>query len=107
MNELSRLLYSWILLPLVAATLRLVALFSRSVRSGLQERRRWQQRLHQSLAGLNREKPLIWFHCPSLGEFEQARPLITELRRQQGDDLNIILSLFPNPGCATVVITGW
>jgi len=98
MNELSRLLYSWILLPLVAATLRLVALFSRSVRSGLQERRRWQQRLHQSLAGLNREKPLIWFHCPSLGEFEQARPLITELRRRRGNDFNIVLSLFSESG---------
>ena len=38
-----------------------------------------------------------WFHCASLGEFEQARPLIENLRQQKPDDC-IILSFFSPSG---------
>ncbi len=92
------MLYSLIIMPLVAALLRLVAIFSRSVQSGLRERRGWQEKIKKSLAGLDRKKKLIWFHCPSLGEFEQARPLITELRCRRDSELNIVLSLFSESG---------
>lgn len=39
----------------------------------------------------------IWFHCASLGEFEQARPLI-ELIKEQHPEIKIILSFFSPSG---------
>jgi len=43
------------------------------------------------------QKPIIWFHCASLGEFEQARPLL-EAIRQQYPRYNILLSFFSPSG---------
>ncbi len=39
----------------------------------------------------------IWFHCASLGEFEQARPLIERLRNERNEDA-IILTFFSPSG---------
>jgi 3-deoxy-D-manno-octulosonic-acid transferase len=33
----------------------------------------------------NEKSPIIWFHSASLGEFEQARPLIEKLKRKELD----------------------
>jgi len=43
------------------------------------------------------KKPVIWFHCASLGEFEQARPLL-ETIRQQYPHHAILLSFFSPSG---------
>lgn len=51
-------------------------------------RKGWRKRLQQYR---NPGKPVYWFHAASLGEFEQGRPLIEEIKKQQ-------------PGC-TVVLT--
>ncbi len=43
----------------------------------------------------------IWFHCASLGEFEQGRPLMEALRatfRQKNCDLKIVLTFFSPSG---------
>lgn len=41
--------------------------------------------------------PIIWFHCASLGEFEQARPIIEELKRSR-PGYNICLTFFSPSG---------
>lgn len=42
-------------------------------------------------------KPVIWFHCSSVGEFEQARPIIEKIRK---DSLNyqILVTFFSPSG---------
>ena len=40
---------------------------------------------------------LIWFHCASLGEFEQGRPLMEKLKLQQ-PDIKILLTFFSPSG---------
>lgn len=48
-------------------------------------RKDWAQRLQSRMAQLRAEtpdRPWIWFHAASLGEFEQGRPLIESLREQ-------------------------
>lgn len=42
------------------------------------------------------EKPVYWFHCASLGEFEQGRPLIEALKDKQ--DCQIVLTFFSPSG---------
>ena len=30
---------------------------------------------------IKRDKPIVWVHCASLGEFEQGRPIIEAIRK--------------------------
>lgn len=48
-------------------------------------------------AAKNSQKPYIWFHCASLGEFEQGRPLI-EAVREQYPQYGILLTFFSPSG---------
>ena len=41
--------------------------------------------------------PLIWFHCSSLGEFEQGRPLIESIRKRD-PGRNILLTFYSPSG---------
>ena len=43
------------------------------------------------------EQPVVWFHCASLGEFEQGRPLI-EAFKQEHPDFFILLTFFSPSG---------
>ncbi len=46
---------------------------------------------------INRKARIAWFHVASLGEFEQGRPLIEELRRQH-PEYKILLTFFSPSG---------
>src|ERR1041384_2399603 len=41
--------------------------------------------------------PVAWFHCASLGEFEQGRPLMEEFRRRH-PEYKILLTFFSPSG---------
>lgn len=43
------------------------------------------------------DAPIVWFHCASLGEFEQGRPLI-EAFREQSPQHKVVLSFFSSSG---------
>lgn len=43
------------------------------------------------------EKPLVWFHCASLGEFEQGRPVLEAFRREF-PGYKILLTFFSPSG---------
>ncbi len=62
--------------------------------------RKWVQgRRYQAaqLARLPADKPVVWIHCASLGEFEQGRPLIEAIRRRH-PHLAILLTFFSPSG---------
>lgn len=42
-------------------------------------------------------KPIAWFHCASLGEFEQGRPLIERIRKEH-PEFRILLTFFSPSG---------
>lgn len=46
---------------------------------------------------IERDTPLIWFHCASLGEFEQGRPVLESVR-QVYPDHKILLTFFSPSG---------
>lgn len=46
---------------------------------------------------VNGSSPVIWFHCSSVGEFEQARPII-EWYRKQGSGYKILVTFFSPSG---------
>lgn len=43
------------------------------------------------------EKPIAWFHVASLGEYEQAKPVINQLKKQK-PELSILVSFFSPSG---------
>lgn len=64
--------------------------------------KRWVNGRKDIFATINRELPtancqLVWMHCASLGEFEQGRPLLEQLRIQH-PALRIVLTFFSPSG---------
>lgn len=57
-----------------------------------------RQRAFQSLASrINSNRPVIWVHCASLGEFEQGRPLIEAIKKEQ-PQYQVLLTFFSPSG---------
>jgi len=72
-----QLLYD-IVLALYQMGIRLAALFNQKAASWIQGRRILFEQLEQSAIG--KAEKLVWIHAASLGEFEQGRPLIEQLK---------------------------
>lgn len=73
---MTRLLYSLIIQLLLGAT-RLVAFFNSRLSDFIKSRDNLKTDLTQFNPG---RQQVIWIHCASLGEFEQGRPVIEQLR---------------------------
>ena len=85
-------LYS--LAGIVASTLlHLAAPFHKKARLIIDGRRETAVRLKQ----LSSDRPVVWFHASSLGEFEQGRPLM-EAWRKAHPEYQILLSFFSPSG---------
>jgi 3-deoxy-D-manno-octulosonic-acid transferase len=57
--------------------------FDKKVKRGIVGRKRIFEELILNAAALDKSKRLIWFHSSSLGEFEQAKPIIEELKKDK------------------------
>jgi len=89
-------LYSFVLIPLLWILLQATGLVNEKVRRGIRGRDRLfnvlEEQSHSIPAGTR-----VWFHSSSLGEFEQAKPIIVELK-QRHPDLRIIVTFFSPSG---------
>ena len=78
------------------ASIRLAAfLGQRKARQWVRGRRNVFMQLAEALK--NNDKPLIWMHCASLGEFEQGRPVL-ELLKQRHPGHFYLLTFFSPSG---------
>ena len=90
------LFYNSVVIPGFWLLVQLGALVNPKIRRGIQGRKGLLDRLEievKQLKGARR----FWFHSSSMGEFEQAKPIIAELRRRN-DDIDIIVSFFSPSG---------
>lgn len=62
-------------------------------------RKKWRKQLQAQLL-IHSDKPKVWIHCASYGEFEQGKPIIEEIKKQKPDHI-IILSFFSPSGYET------
>jgi 3-deoxy-D-manno-octulosonic-acid transferase len=88
----------WLYLLIISAygwTIRIAALFNQKARDWIVGRRDWEEKLQTDLSTKSTRR--IWFHCPSLGEFEQGRPVLEQIRRQYPDHC-IVLTFFSPSG---------
>lgn len=90
--------YNLIIVPLLRVAFYLAAGLNSKVRRGLRGRRNLFKKLEVRLANLSEGSgKRVWFHSSSLGEFEQAKPIIAELKRRH-PDTRIIASFFSPSG---------
>lgn len=96
MQHLWFFLYNYVAVPAFWLLLRLLYPFKQKIRRGLRGRRRLFERLDRQVQALHASRR-IWFHSSSMGEFEQAKPIIAALKKQYAD-LDIIVSFFSPSG---------
>lgn len=72
----------------------LVSPWNRKAKLWLMGRRHWQVKLKDAL---EHDEKVIWFHCASLGEFEQGRPVIEGIRERL-PDRKILLTFYSPSG---------
>jgi 3-deoxy-D-manno-octulosonic-acid transferase len=89
-----KVLYMLVLL-LLRAGIRIASLFDSKAKLFVTGRKNLIARIGQSIQ--SKPGPIVWFHCASLGEFEQARPVI-ELVRKDFPSYRILLTFFSPSG---------
>lgn len=72
----------------------IASLFNSKARRWLTGRRGMWKKIKRSV---DHDKEVFWFHCSSLGEFEQGRPLIEKIRETQ-PEVFILLTFFSPSG---------
>ena len=73
--------------------LPILALFNKKIKLFVNGRKQ----IFNKLATINKTDKVIWFHAASLGEFEQGRPIIEELK-QQYQSHKIVVTFFSPSG---------
>ena len=70
------LTYNLILLPLLSGIVRIFASYNSKISESIEKREGLWERLEVAVSKRDWQKPLLWFHVASAGEFLQAQPLI-------------------------------
>lgn len=77
-----------------AGTFHIATLVNKKARLGIQGRRESKQ----SIRGVfGKNDRVVWVHCASLGEFEQGRPIIEEIKKQH-PYYKIVITFFSSSG---------
>ncbi len=83
-------LYNTLVIPALTAGFYIAARFSPKIREGLTGRRSVFESIEAQLDSAREFTQTAWFHFTSVGEFEQAKPLIEALK----DEVHIVLTYF-------------
>lgn len=75
--------------------MRVAAWYHPKAKLAIDGRKNWKNQLLAKSQNLNKQR--IWFHCASLGEYEQAKPVM-ELVRKNKPDISIVVSFFSPSG---------
>lgn len=96
MRKIWYLFYNLLIVPAAKFAIFFFALFNEKIRTGLNDRKRLFENLIIDLTGINRSKKMLWFHSASMGEFEQAKPIIEKIKSEE--NVNIIVTFFSPSG---------
>ena len=96
MKKFWQIIYNIFFVPLLYISLIFISLFKKKIRTGISGRQRIFEDLILSRLTLDLSKKTIWFHSSSLGEFEQAKPIIEQLKKET--NVKIIVSFFSPSG---------
>lgn len=71
--------------------IRIYALFNAKTKRWVEGRKKWRQKLPDT-----KEREVIWFHCASLGEFDQGLPLMKKFKREHPDSFILVTFFSPS-----------
>lgn len=74
--------------------IRITSLFNHKAKLFIRGRKNWKKKLKSQI---DKDANYLWFHCASLGEFEQGRPVIEEIRNRF-PEYKIVLTFFSPSG---------
>lgn len=96
MKIIWKIFYNYLVLPVFYVLLLIASLFNAKIKTGMSGRKRVYENLILNATSIDKSKKLVWFHSSSLGEFEQAKPIIEKLRKEK--DVNILITFFSPSG---------
>lgn len=91
-----KLLYNFTVLPLLFLIFHIGKLFNNKIKQGIEGRVALFETLKKKNSSLA-EGIRYWFHASSLGEFEQAKPVIAALKEKH-PDIKIVVTFFSPSG---------
>ena len=95
-NRFIKLVYNIFFIPIAFIVLKTLSLFDQKIR----ERESNQKVKLRQLSKLSENNKRIWFHASSMGEFEQAKPVIESIKKAN-PNIIIIVSFFSPSGYRT------
>lgn len=95
MYPLSVFLYS-LAMGLYHLTAHLLSPFNTKARAWVQGQRTVWSHWRSQLQHLPADRPRVWMHCSSLGEFEQGRPVLEAIRRQYPEAVLLVTFFSPS-----------
>lgn len=96
MKKFWQIFYNVLFIPALYLILVFISLFNKKIRTGISGRKRIFEDLILNRLTLDLSKKIIWFHSSSLGEFEQAKPIIEKLKKET--NVKIVVSFFSPSG---------
>jgi 3-deoxy-D-manno-octulosonic-acid transferase len=87
-----------LLLPAARLAARIAAPFKEKIAEGLAGRKDIRRRWLEKSEALDRTKRLLWFHVSSVGEFEQAKPVMSLIAERYGADIEIAITFYSPSG---------
>jgi 3-deoxy-D-manno-octulosonic-acid transferase len=96
MRSLFFFCYNVVVLPVFWTLLHVAKIFNDKVRRGIEGRENLFQKLADGTSSMN-SRHRIWFHVSSMGEYEQAKPMIRALKERH-PDWRVIVSFFSPSG---------
>ena len=96
MKSIWFIIYNTLVIPLIYFFFSTASLFNSKIKLGLSQRNSQVSKLRKDVMKLDDSKKLLWFHSASLGEFEQAKPVIEKIKNE--NDVNILISFFSPSG---------
>ncbi|MFA7288976.1 MAG: glycosyltransferase N-terminal domain-containing protein [Melioribacteraceae bacterium] len=96
MSKLWTIIYNIFFVPIFKLFFWIGPFFNQKIKIGVADREKLFENLILNLTGMDRKKKMIWFHSSSMGEFEQAKPIIEQLKKKY--DINIFVTFFSPSG---------
>jgi 3-deoxy-D-manno-octulosonic-acid transferase len=96
MKNIWWLLYNIFVIPVLYSLFWIFRFFNKKINSGFSKRKTQNNLLKNKIETLDKSKKMVWFHSSSLGEFEQAKPIIERLKKEK--DINILITFFSPSG---------
>ncbi|MEL7003872.1 MAG: glycosyltransferase N-terminal domain-containing protein [Bacteroidota bacterium] len=97
MPRLIYFLYNLLGVPALRLGFFILSRFNQKAKLGYQGRKVQRKTLSQTIQNISKDRKRILVHCTSVGEYEQAVPIIDLLKRQQ-PNLFVVVSFFSSSG---------